>query len=38
MGFSGDVCAEVSHLYMTNEAFLRLHASSLVTVSLVFLL
>jgi len=36
--FSGDVCPELSHLYMTNESFQRLHASSLVTVSLVFLL
>jgi len=36
--FSGDVCPELSHPYMTNEAFLRLHASSLVTASLVFLL
>jgi hypothetical protein len=36
--FFGDVCPELSHLYMTNESFQRLHASSLVTVSLVFLL
>jgi len=36
--FPRDVCPELSHLYMTNEAFLSLHASSLVTVSLLFLL
>jgi hypothetical protein len=38
LGFSGDVCPDVSHLYMTNEALQRLHASSLIAVSLVFLL
>lgn len=31
--YSRDVCPEVSHLYMTNEAFQRLHASSRVFIT-----